>query len=85
MKTTYNYESLHRHNVTDEEADEVYANGLDFDLEPSPDGNDRIMVVGWTGTGRLLEIGIEYLPDGDEQIFHATDATRYYRGLFEQG
>ena len=50
MKITYNYESLDKHGVTEQEADEVYATGKDFDLEPSSDGNDRIMVVGWTAS-----------------------------------
>jgi hypothetical protein len=84
VRTTYNYESLRRHKVTEEEADEVYADGLDFDLDPSPNGNDRIMVVGWTGTGRLLEVGIEYLPENSEHIFHTSDATRHYKELFER-
>lgn len=84
MKTTYNYDSLDKHGVTEEEADEVYASGKDFDLEPSSDGNDRLMIVGWTSRGRLLEIGIEYLASGNEHIFHAIDATKYYRQLLEQ-
>ncbi len=84
MKTTYNYQSLDKHGIKEEEVDDVYALGRDFDLEPSIDGNDRIMVVGWTSAGRLLEIGIEYLPDGNEHIFHACDATKYYRRLFEK-
>jgi uncharacterized DUF497 family protein len=84
MRTTYSYESLDKHGVTEEEADEVYATGKDFDLEPSANGNDRIMVVGWTSAGRLLEIGIEYLSDGNEHIFHAIDATKHYRQLFEK-
>jgi hypothetical protein len=85
VKTTYNHESLSRHGVTEQETDEVYVTGLDFDLGPSADGNDRIMVVGWTSTSRLLEVGIEYLPDGNEHIFHASNATRYYKRLFEKG
>lgn len=84
MKTTYNHDSLDKHGITEEEADEVYATGKDFDMEPNEVGNDRIMVVGWTSIGRLLEIGIEYLPNGDEHIFHASDATKSYRQLFEK-
>jgi hypothetical protein len=85
VKITYNYESLDRHGITEQEADEVYATGKDFDLEPSASGNDRIMVVGWTSSGRLLEIGIEYLPHGHDHMFHASDATKSYRELFEKG
>ena len=85
MKTTYNYESLDKHGVTEQEADEVYATGMNFDLEPNADGNDRIMVVGWTSNGRLLEIGIEYLANGDEHIFHTSNATTPYRDKFKKG
>lgn len=84
MRTTYNHESLDKHGITEEEADEVYATGKDFDLPPSGDGNDRIMVVGLTAIGRLLEVGIEYFPSGDEHIFHASEATKQYRQLFER-
>ena len=59
MKTTYNLESLSRHDVSVADADDVYAIGKDFDMEPSDSGNDRIMVVGWTSEARLLEVGIE--------------------------
>lgn len=84
MRTIYNYESIRKHGVTEQEVDEVYATGKDFDMEPSRTGNDRMMLVGWTAAGRLLEIGIEYLANGDEHIFHANDATKHYRKLFER-
>jgi len=84
VKVTYNYESLDKHGVTEQEADEVYATGKDFDLEPSSSGNDRIMVVGWTAAGRLLEVGIEYMPHGHDHIFHTSDATKPYCELFEK-
>ena len=84
MRTSYNHESLDRHGISKEEVDESYATGKDFDLPSSANGNDRIMVVGWTASGRLLEIGIEYWTNGDEYIFHAMDATRYYSELFSK-
>ena len=84
MKTTYNHESLDKHGVTEQEADEVYATGKDFDMTASDNGNDRIMVVGWTAHGRPLEVGIEYLENGNEHIFHACEATKHYRQLFEK-
>jgi len=84
MITTYNHESLDRHGISEEETDEVYATGKDFDLPPSDYGNDRIMVVGWTANGRLLEVGIEFLPGGAEHIFHANQATKHYEKLFEK-
>lgn len=45
------------------------------ELKPSERGNDRLMFVGWTQSGRILEVGIEYF-DGDdrEHVFHAMDA-----------
>lgn len=84
MRTTYNHESLDRHGISEQEVDEVYSTGKDFDMSSSTNGNDRIMVVGWTSFGRLLEIGIEYLTNTDEYIFHAMDATRYYSELFNK-
>jgi len=69
VKITYNYESLDRHGVSEQEADEVYATGKDFDLEPSNNGNDRIMVVGWTSAGRLLEVGIDTYHMGTTTYF----------------
>jgi len=84
MNTIYNHDSLDRHGVSEQDVDEVYANGKDFDMSSSVKGNDRIMVVGWTSAGRLLEVGIEYLADGDEYIFHAMEATQYYRELFDK-
>ncbi len=72
------------HRLTAQEADEVYATGKDFDLQPSANGNDRIMVVGWTSSGRLLEVGIEYMAHGHDHIFHTSDATKPYRDLFEK-
>jgi hypothetical protein len=84
MKITYNCESLDRHGITEQEADEVYATGKDYDMEPSNSGNDRIMLVGWTSGVRLLEIGVEYMPHGHDHIFHTSDATKFYRELFER-
>ena len=84
MKTIYNCDSLNKHNITKEEVDQVYAMGKGFDLNPSLKGNDRVIVVGWTATGRLLEIGIEYLADGNEYIFHANEATKHYQNLFDR-
>ena len=84
MRTIYNYTSLRKHKVTEKEVDEVYATGADFDLSPSIKGNDRIMLVGLTANGRLLEIGVEFLADGNEHIFHASDATKHNQTKFQQ-
>ncbi len=85
MKISYNYESLFRHNISKYEVDEVYALGKDFDVAASKSGYERIIIVGWTAQGRLLEIGIEYLPNDHETIFHANDATAAaYKKLFHR-
>lgn len=82
-RTAYNFESLNRHGISVYESDEVIAHGIWFEIEPSERGNNRLMFVGFTAEGRLLEVGIEYFDDEDlEHIFHANDATESYRKLF---
>jgi hypothetical protein len=83
-KTTYNQESLDRHNISRAEADEVLATGIWDEMSGSERGNDRLMFVGFTASGRLLEIGVEYFDDEDrEHVFHGNDATACYRKLYE--
>jgi hypothetical protein len=85
-ETTYNLESLDRHGVLPEEADDVLATGIWEEMPPSERGNERLMFVGFTASGRLLEVGIEYFDHEErEHIFHANDATTYYRKLFDGG
>jgi len=85
MATTCDWQNLEKHGVTTDEVDEVLFNDpLDFDLEPSKDGNDRILFIGFTYAGRLLEVGVEYLHEEDEHIFHGMDATKHYRNAFEK-
>lgn len=83
--TTYNHESLQRHGVTPEEADEVVAFGKWVEMTPSERGNDQLMFVGFTGEGRLVEVGVEYFDAEDrEHIFHADDATQQYARLLTE-
>ena len=85
MCTIYNAENLEKHNVTQDEINEVLSNQpIDDDLPPSDRGNARIIFVGFTFAGRLLEIGMEYFEDSTEYVFHAMDATKVYRLLFEK-
>jgi uncharacterized DUF497 family protein len=85
-KVLYNRESLNRHGVTEAEADEVVATGIWNELTSSERGNDRLMFVGFTSGGRLLEVGVEYFDSKNmEYVFHADDATRHYRALFKKG
>ncbi len=83
---SYNHESLQRHSVTVEEINEVLRSPLTIviDLEPSRKGNDRVIWIGFTFNIRLLEIGIEYLPNNKEHVFHAMDATKTHRKEFEK-
>lgn len=84
--TTYEDDNLHKNGVTRAEVQEVFASDLSFaeDLEPSNRGNDRAMVIGWTQSGRILEIGIEYFEDEDrEHIFHGMDAGKDYKKEFK--
>jgi hypothetical protein len=80
---TYSLSSLRKHSVTISELIEVLAGDpMDFDLPEGLNNSTRVMFVGFTYAGRLLEIGIEYLFDESEHVFHAMDATRYYREAF---
>lgn len=80
---TYQRENLLKHDVTVQEVDEAITNSLvSLELPPSRAGNNRVMFVGFTMDGRLLEVGVEYLSEYDEHVFHAMDATREYRKLF---
>jgi hypothetical protein len=47
-------------------------------------GTLRVMFVGYTQSARLLEVGVEYLDDQEELVFHADDATPYYENLFRE-
>jgi uncharacterized DUF497 family protein len=86
MTRTYNYESMKRHCVTVDEINEVQRSPLTviIDLEPSDKGNDRVVWIGFTFSLRLLEIGVEYLPNDNEHMFHTMDATKTHRKEFEQ-
>ena len=83
MLITYDHDNLRKHKVSPEEADEVLANDpFDFELPQSHSGNVRVMFVGFTYLGRLLEIGVEYRSAYHEHIFHGMRATRLYRLAF---
>ncbi len=82
-RTTYNLESLERHGVSPGDVDEAMATGIWEELPSSERGNDRLMFIGFTASGRLLEVGVEYFDDM-EHVFHANDATNHYRHIFRQ-
>lgn len=85
MTVSYDYKNLAKHNVSCDEIDEVLDcdRRIELEIQPSIRGNQRIMLVGFTLQARLLEVGIEFLPDRDH-IFHADDATKKYKSKFEQ-
>ena len=83
MLVTLNYADLQKHNVTEIEVDQVMSSdaNIECDLPSSQQGHDRLMLIGFTLSGRLLELGIEFLPDA-LHIFHASDATKQYQTEF---
>ena len=83
--TTYENENLRKNGVSRSEVQEVFASDLSYanDLAPSDRGNDRVMIIGWTYAGRILEIGVEYYVTEDrEHVFHGMDAGKTYRTEF---
>lgn len=85
MFLSFDERSLLKHAITLEEVLQVLSSDLSFavELPPSKYGNLRTIVVGWTYSGRVLEIGIEYLVDC-EHVFHAMGAGKRYRAEFER-
>jgi hypothetical protein len=53
-----------------------------FELSPGRDGNDRIMAIGFDLNANLLEVGVEYLDDNHEHIFHGMPATAQWRNAY---
>jgi uncharacterized DUF497 family protein len=87
MRITYNHKNFVDHGVSQSEVDEVLRSDVtaEFDLSPSKRGNERIMLIGFSGDGRFLEIGIEFFLDEDRMhVFHANDATKQYSAEFER-
>lgn len=80
---TYDHDNLQKHDVTTFEVDQVLdSRNLTtrvFDLVPARNGNERVMFVGVTVDGRMLEVGVEIISEEDEHVFHAMDATKQYR------
>lgn len=76
VRLYFNETNLAKHKLKSNEVEEAIDdfNSCDYSIEPSRDGNDRIMVVGRARNGRLIEVGIELLPDDVWNVFHAMDA-----------
>jgi len=82
---SFNKENLSKNSVTTQEVEQVMASAtaIDCEMTPSDRGNDRVMLVGFTLVGRLLEVGIEFFANR-LHVFHASGATKNYRKRFEE-
>jgi hypothetical protein len=80
----YNWESLNRHGITAELIDEVFQGSMVsyFAIEDNDDTCE--MLVGYTFTGRLLEIGLRYKSSDSAYVFHAQTVSPEYRKKFEE-
>lgn len=85
MIISFNDDSFSRHKISHREALEVIRNPStkSFSLQDSKEGNDCEMYVGFTDSGCLLEIGVEYLDDSDH-CFHGQVVSPKFRKLFEE-
>ena len=86
MPDIYNDENLRKNKVAREEIDQIMRShsSLWLPLTKSRRGNERTMVIGFTLTGRILEVGIEIMSDVEETLFyfHVMDAGKTYRKKF---
>jgi hypothetical protein len=80
----YNWESLNRHSITTEMIDEVLRGSMlsYFALDDADDTCE--MLVGYTFTERLLEIGLRYVSADSVFVFHAQAVSPVYRKNFEE-
>ena len=80
----YNWESLNRHGITAEMIDEVLQGSI-VSYFPIDDADDTCeMIVGYTFTERLLEIGLRYLSADSIYVFHAQTVSPQYRAMFKE-
>ena len=85
MLFTYDDLNLKKHRIDRSEVDDILGESsisIECELPPSKRGNDRIMLVGFTAQGRLLEVGLEFFEDRI-YVFHANDATKEFQFQFE--
>ncbi len=73
-------ESSKKHGITEEQMLEVRASQLTVatEMDASERGNTRVMLVGYTMDGVMLEVGVELADDADI-YFHAKAATAHWR------
>lgn len=80
----YNWDSLNRHGVTPDMIDEVLQGGMVSYFSVDEADETCEMLVGYTFTERLLEIGLRYRSTDEVYIFHAQTVSPRYRQLFEE-
>jgi hypothetical protein len=90
MQMEYRYvdRNLKKHGITRSDVDEVLAvsnpSTRDFEMELSADGNLQVMFIGFTNTGRLLEVAVEFLSENQAKVFHGQVVSPQYRDLYEE-
>lgn len=82
--TGYNWDSLNRHGVTPEMIDEVLQGSMVSYFSIDEPDETCEMLVGYTFTERLLEIGLRYRAADEVYVFHAQTVSPHYRKLFEE-
>lgn len=81
----YNWESLNRHGITAEMIDEVLAGLMvSYFILDDEDGDTCEMLVGYTFSEKLIEVGIRFKTADAVFVFHAQTVSPQYRQLFEQ-
>lgn len=80
----YNWDSLNRHGVTTEMIDEVLLGTMVSYFSVDEVDETCEMLVGYTFTERLLEIGLRYLSADEVYVFHAQTVSPQYKKLFEE-
>lgn len=80
----YNWDSLNRHGVTTEMIDEVLLGTMVSYFSVDEVDETCEMLVGYTFTERLLEVGLRYLSVDEIYVFHAQTVSPQYKKLFEE-
>jgi len=84
LSIEYNDAQISKHGLSRRDVDFTLRSEVWDDLGVSRRGNDRIMFIGFSEDGRLIEVGVEYFEKEDiERVFHADLATPMYRKLFK--
>ena len=80
----YNWESLNRHGITAEMIDEILQGSIVSYFAIDDEDDTCEMLVGYTFTERLLEIGLRYTSTDSVYVFHAQTVSPEYRKRFEE-